>query len=147
MDALHKLDLDIPIVVVTINKTESREKVVFDRGDKTFLPVSGTYVRTGASSWFLCNNTRYKNGSGKIRSFPFPVKLKMWSSESSILKDKEEVQKLIEQVYQFSRLYWKSVSQQSLPVTIKYPEMISEIFPHFESNTMPQTGRKTMWFL
>jgi hypothetical protein len=41
------------------------------------------------------------------------------------------VKELIDQVYQFSRIYWKSVKQQGLPVTIKYPEMIAEIIPHF----------------
>ena len=27
---------------------------------------------------------------------------------------------------------WKSLRQQNLPVTIKYPEMVAQIAPHFE---------------
>ena len=147
LEALDELNLDIPVVVVTINKTQSRELVVFDRFHDTMLPISGTYIHAGGGSWFLCNNTRYSGSSDKLRSFPFPVKIKLWASDESITGNKEEVRKLIEQIYQFSRLYWKSVSQQSLPVTIKYPEMIARLFPHFEGNTLPKTGQKTLWFL
>jgi hypothetical protein len=57
------------------------------------------------------------------------------------------VQELLDQVYQFSRMYWKSVSQQNLPVTIKYPEMVAEIFSHFEGNEIPEFGRGNLWFL
>jgi hypothetical protein len=38
----------------------------------------------------------------------------------------------IYKVYQFSRLYWKSVRQQNLPVTIKYPEMVAQFYPYFQ---------------
>ena len=51
LDVLNDLNLDIPIVVVTINKTQSRELVVFDRHHDTMLPVSGTYLHAGGSSW------------------------------------------------------------------------------------------------
>jgi hypothetical protein len=50
-------------------------------------------------------------------------------------------------VYQFSRIYWKSVSQQSLPVTIKYPEMVARMFPYFQRSSMPQFGKSNLWFL
>jgi hypothetical protein len=53
---------------------------------------------------------------------------------------------LIDQVYQFSRIYWKSIKQQGLPVTIKYPEMIAEIMPHFEDKTI-YTDNNCLWFI
>lgn len=96
----------------------------------------------------LSNNTRYHASSIKAREgFPFPVKLQFWSSHPELIEDKEEVSKLIDQVYQFSRMYWKSVSQQPLPSTIKYPEMLAEITPHFSNQTIPPFGRKNLWFL
>lgn len=55
--------------------------------------------------------------------------------------------KLKDQVYQFSRMYWKSVKQQNLPVTIKYPEMAAEIFPFFEEDKLPDFGKNNLWFL
>lgn len=54
---------------------------------------------------------------------------------------------LIDQVYQFSRMYWKSISQQNLPVTTIYPEMVAEIFPHFERDDLPEFAKKNLWFL
>ena len=56
-------------------------------------------------------------------------------------------QKLTNRVYQFSRLYWKSVRQQNLPVTIKYPEMVAQIAPHFDGADIPQYGKDNLWFL
>ena len=29
----------------------------------------------------------------------------------------------------------------------KYPEMIAEMFPHFESNVIPDFGKDKLWFL
>ena len=58
------------------------------------------------------------------------------------------VQNLIDQVYQFSRIYWKSIKQQNLPVTIKYPEMVARIAPHFTGGVIPTAiGRNNLWFL
>lgn len=31
-------------------------------------------------------------------------------------------------------MYWKSVKQQNLPITIKYQKMVVEIVPHFEDD-------------
>ena len=63
------------------------------------------------------------------------------------LKDTKVIKNLIEQVYQFSRMYWKSVRQQNLPVTIKYPEMVAQIAPHFNANDIPEYGKTNLWFL
>jgi hypothetical protein len=57
------------------------------------------------------------------------------------------MKELIDQVYQFSRMYWKSISQQNLPVTTIYPEMVAEIYPHFEAENLPVFGKKNLWFL
>ena len=45
------------------------------------------------------------------------------------------------------QLYWKSVRQQNLPVTIKYPEMVAEMLPYFEGNEIPDYGKDNLWFL
>ncbi len=57
------------------------------------------------------------------------------------------VHQLVAQVYQFSRMYWKSVSQQNLPVTVKYPEMMAQIIPFFNSKVLPAFGKKNLWFI
>ena len=65
----------------------------------------------------------------------------------TLLFNPEFTTELIDQVYQFRRKYWKSISQQNLPVTTKYPEMVAEIFPHFEYGTLPPFGKGNLWFL
>jgi hypothetical protein len=97
----------------------------------------------------LFNNTRYSDDD-KFSSFDgyhFPIKLAINSPNNDDELDYHEIKKLIEQVYQFSRLYWKSLRQQNVPITIKYPEMVAEIAPHFESGNIPPHGNEILWFL
>ena len=115
------------------------------------MPHSGTWVNLGLSReghrYLLCNNTRYYGEQvNPMDGFPFPVKLTIACPNRGDAIDTTTVQQLIEQVYQFSRIYWKSVKQQGLPVTIKYPEMIAEIMPHFNDRTV-YTENKSLWFL
>ena len=163
---LDSLDLKVPVYVVTINKTESEDIVMFD-GESTYtqrdwttrtditkqslMPFSGRWVNLGATTtghtYLLCNNTRYENGRfSPMDGFPFPVKLNIACPNRKEEMETPVVKQLIEQVYQFSRIYWKSVKQQGLPVTIKYPEMIAEIMPHFEDKTV-YIENNCLWFL
>jgi hypothetical protein len=161
---LKSIDKNIPVIIVTVNKTESSDLVFFDKDYDHKMPYSGTYIPIGMNSYILCNNTRYKPTlseehtveekeaelqqlSKQLKSFPLPVKLHIQSTDETIINDPKEVKKLIDQIYQFSRMYWKSVSQQSLPVTTKYPEMVAEIFPHFVGGKIPEFGRNNLWFL
>ena len=160
MEMLSSLDLDIPVYVVSINKTESEDLVLFD-AESTYtdskgvhpslMPISGCWVNLGivreGYRFLLCNNTRY--GDNKFRAtdgFPFPVKLTICCFGGGTDIDTTTVELLIGQVYQFSRIYWRSVRQQGLPVTIKYPEMIAEIMPHFDSPTV-YPSKDCLWFL
>lgn len=145
---LNNLGLDIPIVIITINKTESSDIVVFDRNYDGLIPISGTYINVGYNQFLLNNNTRYTGTTAdKIDSYSFPVKLTIRSTDKTIMEDAKTINNLVDQVYQFSRMYWKSVKQQNLPVTIKYPEMVAEIFPHFEGEVIPSFGKDNLWFL
>lgn len=147
-EELNNLDLDIPIYIVTINKTESEDIFVFDRQCDDRMPYSGRFVNLGGCKYLLCNNTRYEGSYSKPESYPFPVKLKIWSPNDPDSLDQQTIQGLIDQVYQFSRIYWKSVSQQNLPVTTKYPEMVAEIAPYFTDQTfLSDNDSNTLWFL
>ncbi|MCF6364924.1 MAG: hypothetical protein L3J35_01865 [Bacteroidales bacterium] len=147
-EALQSLNYNVPIIIVTINKTESFDYVPFDTNFNNLIPLSGTSLKIGKSQYLLCNNTRYgSNPEFKIESYPFPVKLSFWSTDEKLIESKTTINLLIDQIYQFSRMYWKSVKQQKLPVTIKYPEMVAELFPYFTGNTLPPFGKKNLWFL
>ncbi len=149
-NVFRRLDIDIPFFVVTINKTLSEDFVVFDEKNKDLLPYSGKYINLGNHTYLLCNNTRYKNSKfNPMDGFPFPVKIKIYCpNDPALEKDGNFITKLIDQVYQFSRIYWKSVKQQNLPVTIKYPEMVTKIAPHFSGGDIPKNiGKDNLWFL
>lgn len=146
---LNSLDLDIPVFIISINKTESSDIVAFDNNSPELMPISGTYINISHNQYLLFNNVRYNEDSkvGKIDGHPFPIKLTINCSQKEELNDPKTIRELINQVYQFSRMYWKSVRQQNLPVTIKYPEMVAEIFPHFSGNEIPNFGKDNLWFL
>jgi hypothetical protein len=146
---LYNIGVDVPVFVVTINKTESEDIVVFDDDFVEKMPYSGRYINLGNNTYLLCNNTRYSdNNTRSIEGYPFPVKLKIKCPSDSSLLTTLTINGLIDQVYQFSRIYWKSVKQQNLPVTIKYPEMIAQIAPHFTTGSIPSNiGKDNLWFL
>ena len=101
-------------------------------------------------NFLLYNNSRYEK-PGRY-DFLFPVKLKLKKVYNNAApEDKElrmdEARALLNQVYKFSRMYWKSVKQQNLPITIKYPEMVAEIVPHFRKEELPAFGKTNLWFL
>lgn len=146
---LENLGLNIPVFIITINKTESEDILVFDKGSKDLMPMSGTFVNIGKNRYLLCNNTRYseKEITKPTDGYPFPIKLKVDCTHPELMTNPKTVQELIDQVYQFSRIYWKSVKQQNLPVTIKYPEMVAQIAPHFEGADIPDFGKDNLWFL
>ena len=157
---LNSLEFDIPVYVITINKTESEDVVLFDAESRysiknvsydSLMPISGRYVNLGhvreGQRFLLCSNTRYDDYNFKpTDGFPFPVKLTIICPNRQGDIDGNVVRQLIEQVYQFSRIYWKSVKQQGLPVTIKYPEMMAEIMPHFDDPTA-YCDNRSLWFL
>ncbi|NOT36880.1 MAG: hypothetical protein HOP11_05850 [Saprospiraceae bacterium] len=150
LDMLYNgLKLPVPIIVVSINKTVSKELLAFDTLDKVnLMPYSGTYIKMAERQYLLFNNTRYKPESKVTdKEYHFPIKIKLTSTHLELLDDEALIEKLIDQVYQFSRMYWKSVSQQNIPVTIAYPEMVANIFSHFKQDYIPEFGKDNLWFL
>lgn len=148
VDILYQLKLNIPVFIITIAKTESKNLTAFDTVVPNFLmPISGSIIQISQRQFLLFNNTRYSKEPIVSGGYPFPIKLSFTCSNPELLKDFSTITELIDQVYQFSRMYWKSVSQQNLPVTIKYPEMVAEMFPHFDADIIPEYGRKSLWFL
>lgn len=149
IDKMNKVKLSCPLYIVNINKTDSKDIMAFDTNWHNLMPKSGTFIKIGWNQFLLFNNTRYENDTyfKNTDGFHFPIKLAISSPNNEENLDYTEIKKLIEQVYQFSRLYWKSLRQQNIPITIKYPEMVAEIAPHFKSGDIPQFGKEILWFL
>lgn len=150
LDILYRgLGLEIPVIVVTINKSVSKDILAFDTSiPSKLMPYSGTYIKITKRQYLLFNNTRYTPESKVTeREYHFPIKIKLTSTKLEMLEDEKLIETLIDQVYQFSRMYWKSVSQQNTPVTIAYPEMVAKMFAYFKYDYIPPFGQNNLWFL
>lgn len=150
LNILSDLNISIPYVVLTITDDAGKDYVIFDEDYDGLMPVSGTYVRVRQNTYVLANNERYeKSAVLKIADFPYPVKIHFSKSRDVDLQNPEIVKELIYQVYQFSRIYWRSIRQKSKPVTILYSEKIAEMARYFQDGKLPENmvSHKALWFL
>jgi hypothetical protein len=144
---LNTLGLNIPVLIVTINKTETSDIVMFDEKQQGYMPLSGTVLKIRNNDFLLYNNSRYKENEKCDMLFPVRIRLSKIDNQTDSNISMSDAFELLNQVYQFSRMYWKSVKQQNLPITIKYPEMVAKIVPHFSDAELPQFGKNNLWFL
>ena len=152
--ALSELDQKIPVVVVTINKSFSEDIVGFDTSEEHLMPVSGHYLQLSNFQYLLYNNQlshNSQNTPNPREGFPFPLKINAvrYNPGESIEQalSAEEIIPVMEQLCRFSLLYWKSVSRQWMPVTLRYPEMLAQIAPHFKYRDWGKLGSDSLWFL
>lgn len=125
-------------------------EIGFPKEGKVFTDICilKNSLKIRANKNLLCNNTRYPNGSfNKNDGYSFQIKLKIDCNQKAELQEIRIFKKLIDQVYQFSRMYWKAIRQQNLKVTIKHPEMVALIAIHFDGGEVRQIGKDNLWFL
>ena len=105
---LDQLNLKVPYIVLNITKSE--DYIPFDISYHGKMPTSGTcIILKNKRHYLLCNNERYSNNTGaKIKDFPFPIQIKISKTNQEKLS-KKDAEILIDQIYQFSRMYWVSV--------------------------------------
>ena len=150
-EMLESLNLKIPVFILTINETESQSEFVFEKPSaqyKDYMPYSGRYVAMGNNTFLLCCNTRYESSRFYAKDFSFPVKIHIQCTNPDALNYANSIPELLQQVFQFSRIYWKSIRQQNLPVSTLYPKMIAEIMPHFaQIGVTENIPSDRLWFL
>lgn len=135
----------ISFVVVEINDTKTSTDLCFDLDYERLMPRSGTYVKLKPNEYLLFNNLRYwERPENPIRQEEYPIKLKIFDPANAF--DHHE---LISQVYEFSRMYWKSLKQKAQPITIIYSKLIAEYMANMGLNTIPdnEIAQKTVWFI
>jgi hypothetical protein len=164
-DLLQGLGINIPIFVVVIEKHEAHNLMAFGADGN---PVqSGTYVDLGGREYLLYNNNplplrlSIKSVLGLRQAQP-PGGARVADPRQRVdVGDREgrpygwgqpeppiPTVVLINQLYQFSRIYWFSTKLQTLPATVKYPEFIAHIAPYFPGENIPPiTPNGSMWFL
>lgn len=153
-DALQELNLSIPVIFVTINKTYSADEIGFDTGVSHLMPATGVYLQLDEDKYLMYNNQLWLGGNDKVSDklgYPFPLKLTVVkyepNSREKKLVSESEVEDIMKQICKFSLLYWKSVSPQYMPVTLAYPEMLAKIAPNFKYKDWGKLGGESLWFL
>ena len=149
---LSELGLHVPVVVVSVNKNFSDDIIGFHLTPDHRMPLTGTYFPIGKSQYLLYNNQLTPTSKlDDHEGYPFPLKITVqkFAPDSNYYTepDSDETMALLDQVCRFSQLYWKSVSRQWMPVTLKYPEMLAQIVPHFKHSDLPVMGKESLWFL
>ena len=144
---LKQNGLQCPVFVVNMVTAVNDDLIAFDNTKNDYMPLSGTYVHLRNTQFLLYNNERYTEyGKGEVL---FPIKLTITSANTNTggVLTKEDTIDIITQVYQFCRLYWKSVKMQNVPITIVYPELVAQYVPHFNDEDLPEFGKHNLWML
>lgn len=150
-EVFEGLDIDIPYVVLNINDNKAKDFICFDNSYKGKIPISGTVVQlNNKSEYLLFNNDRHSNIMGSDKGDDkYPIKVKIACSKNYNISDPSEIEFLLDQVLQFSKIYWRSIKQKTKPATIEYSKSLAEKVAYFETKELPNTrvARKTLWFI
>lgn len=144
---LRELKLNIPVIVVSINKSYSNNITAFMHQDAYGLPPAGTVINYRPWQYLLYLNDRAPDAVRYSGFMPMPLKISLWSNSDDALDNRETVSTLIQQVYDFCFLYYRSVRHARLPVTIVYPEMLAGIVPYFRDEVLQEERAGRMMFL
>jgi len=146
---LQSLELSkpIPIYIVSINKTEETDFVAFDMSKpKLLMPETGTYVELFNNQYLLYNNARVGDVHNASDHYHFPIKLHIQGNKQAEL-DLDTTKELIEQVFQYSKLNYRTLAQQNLPVTLLAVELLADYVPYFNHKRIPDAVKHLPWFL
>lgn len=144
---LKQNGLHCPVYVVNMVTAVNDDLIAFDASKSDYMPVSGTYVHLRGTQYLLYNNERYSDYSKSDILFPIKLTITSANTNTEGYLTKEDTIDIITQVYQFCRLYWKSVKMQNVPITIAYPELVAEFVPHFNDENLPEFGKHNLWML
>lgn len=130
--------------IVEINDTKTSIDLAFDLSYESYMPQSGTYIILKPNEYLLFNNLRYwEKPINPINQEELPLKIRIFDPYNSF-----DPNELISQVYEFSRMYWKSLKQKAQPVTTIYSKLVAEYTYEF-GGTIPdnEVARKRVWFI
>lgn len=144
---LKQNGLQCPVYVVNMVTAVNDDLIAFDTSKSDYMPTSGTYVHLRGSQFLLYNNERYYDYGKADVLFPIKLTITCANTNTGGIPTKEDTIDIITQVYQFCRLYWKSVKMQNVPITIAYPELVARYVSHFNDEDLPEFGKHNLWML
>ena len=144
---LRQCEIDCPVYVVNIVTASNEDLIAFDLDQDDKMPLSGTYIHLRDTEFLLYNNERYSRNAQADKLYPIKLTITNGSNNNTRYLDGQIVKDIITQVYQFCRLYWKSIKMQNVPITIAYPELVARYVPHFRCEELPEFGKNNLWML
>ncbi|NPD47962.1 Piwi domain-containing protein [Lentimicrobium sp. S6] len=143
---LEQLEENIPVIVVRINNSFKHKELAWNSKHPQYLPLNGSYIHLRYQDYLLHINENEGVGT-ECKTAPYPMKVSLQSNVAGLVNDPELVRQLMQQLYDFSLLHWRSIKQPRLPVTIAYPQMLARIFPYFDAEVLQELGRTRLWFI
>lgn len=142
-----KLPKPIPVYIVSINKTEETELVAFDYGKPTLMmPETGTYIELYDNKFLLFNNARIGETYNGSDHYHFPIKLHIQGNNLATI-NAATCKQLIAQVYLYSKLNYRTLAQQNMPMTLLAVDLMADFVPYFENKTIPEVAKAIPWWL
>lgn len=139
-----EFQFEMPYALVEINDTKSTLDICFDTNYEYGMPLSGTYIQLNGSEYLLFNNNRYEAITHRSINDELPIKIKIHFADTGGFSHAE----LISQIYEFSRLYWRSLKHKSQPVTTVYSKYIAEFRTCYSGEiSNNDTVNNSPWFL
>jgi hypothetical protein len=141
---LQQMELNIPLIVIRINRTSENTYLIADHASPDSLPVNGSYYSLGKGEYMLYLNERQNNLSA-VKAAPEGLRLGIYSSVGTV--DDALAGELLQQVYDACFLNWRSVRPGHIPATIKYPSLLASYVAYFKGQQLLDEGRKSLWVL
>lgn len=147
VDMLLQAKIQCAIYVVNVVTAVNDDLIAFDASQQNLMPKSGTIIHLRRTQFLLYNNEKYADDQRAKVLFPIKLTIASANTNTDGILPYDDAKDIITQVYQFCRLYWKSVAMQNKPITVAYPEMLAKFVPHFSDNNLPEFGKHNLWML
>lgn len=140
---IQDFDSKVELYVLKINVSGTDDYAVRDHANIYGYPKDGSVFRLNPGDYLLYRNGYDGTGSPKLQ----PMPLRIYIHKSSRPLSEADAMALLEEVYLFTRLNWRSVGDTSLPVTVSFPKLYASQRAWFEGESLPQGVRERPWFL
>lgn len=143
LQIIQDFDSKVELYVLKINESGTDDYAVRDHTNTYGYPKDGSVFRLNPGDYLLYRNGYDGTGSPKLQ----PMPLRIYIHKSSRPLSEAGAMALLEEVYLFTRLNWRSVGDTSLPVTVRFPKLYASQRAWFEGESLPQGVRERPWFL
>jgi hypothetical protein len=146
LEMIDRLKPGVPVVVININTDRTETWLVKHDNHNGEYPANGTFFHLMHQQYLLYINDNLA-GHPPLRFMPMPIRLGIQCSDRALLDDEKVVNELLGQVYSFSFLYWRSVRQPNVPVTVGFPRMLASQAAWFDRQVVPEGANGLPFFL